>query len=114
MGRYDTVEEYTRKHGKYVEHVRIRRTEDEQYPSGWDYALHYGTVDGDTLLRYDNAHERRNGHDRHTPDGVETVAFPGMAELLERFQNEVDELPPETDGDGNEDDCEPSTDPDQP
>ncbi len=94
MGSYETVEEYTRKSAGYVEHVRIRRTDDEKYPSGWDYALHYGTVDGETLLRYDNAHERTKGHERHTGDGVEGVPFPGMPELLERFQREVDELPP--------------------
>jgi len=35
MVPYDTVEEYTRKQEGYVEHVRIRRTDDEQYPSGW-------------------------------------------------------------------------------
>lgn len=94
MAPYDTVEEYTRRIGDYVEHVRIRRTDDEQYPSGWDYALHYGTVDGETLLRYDNAHERTTGHDRHTPGDVEDVEFPGMVTLLERFQAEVDDLPP--------------------
>ena len=94
MADYETVEEYTRTVGDYVEHVRIRRTSDDQYPSGWDYALHYGTVDGETLLRYDNAHERTKGHERHTPEGVETITFPGMFELLEQFQTEVDELPP--------------------
>ncbi|UWG52038.1 Uncharacterized protein AArcCO_2760 [Halalkaliarchaeum sp. AArc-CO] len=94
MADYETVEEYTRNVGDYVEHVRIRRTCDDQYPSGWDYALHYGTVDGETLLRYDNAHERTNGHERHTPEGVETITVPGMLELLEQFQTEVDGLPP--------------------
>jgi uncharacterized protein (UPF0128 family) len=94
MAPHDTVEEYTRKQGEYVEHVRIRRTDDEQYPCGWDYALHYGKTDGETLLRYDNAHERTKGHERHTSDGVTIIDFPGMAELLARFQQEVDELPP--------------------
>lgn len=91
---YDTVEEYTRKDGNYVEHVHIRRTDDEKYPSGWDYALHYGIVEGQTLLRYDNAHERTKGHERHTPDGTEEIEFPGMYELLDRFHREVDNLPP--------------------
>lgn len=70
---HGTVEEYTRKDGNYVEHVRIRWTDDEKYPSGWDYTLHYGTLDGDTLLRYDNAHERTKGHERHTPAGTEQI-----------------------------------------
>lgn len=94
MAPYETVEEYTRKIDGYVEHVRIRRTEDAQYPSGWDYALHYGTIDGETLLRYDNAHEREKGHERHTDEGVERIEFPGMFDLLARFQDEVDDLPP--------------------
>lgn len=94
MAPYETVEEYTRTIDGYVEHVRIRRTDDEQYPSGWDYALHYGTVAGETLLRYDNAHERSKGHERHTPDGTEEIDFPGMVDLLERFQDEVEDRPP--------------------
>jgi len=92
MVPYDTVEEYTRKQEGYVEHVRIRRTDDEKYPSGWDYTLHYGTTDGETLLRYDNAHERTKGHERHTPDAVTEIEFPSMSTLLARFQREVDEL----------------------
>jgi len=31
----------------------IRRTDDtETYPSGWKYRLHYGTLDGETIVRY--------------------------------------------------------------
>ena len=94
MAPYDTAEEYTRKHDGYVEHVRIRRTDDDTYPSGWDYTLHNGTTEDETLLRYDNAHERTKGHERHTGDAVEEIEFPGMSALLARFQREVDELPP--------------------
>lgn len=94
MAPHETVEEYTKKRGEYVEHVRVRRTEDEKYPSGWDYALHYGTTDGVTLLRYDNAHERTKGHERHTPGGVEKIEFPGMSDLLTRFHREIDDFPP--------------------
>jgi hypothetical protein len=43
-----------------------------------------------TIIRYDNAHEGR--HERHNPDGtVETVDFPGVVELYERFLREVGE-----------------------
>jgi len=94
MAPFETVEEYTRKEAGHVEHVRIRRTDDDKYPSGWDYTLHYGTTSGETLLRYDNAHERHKGHERHAEDDVEEIEFPGMSKLLERFQQEVDELPP--------------------
>ncbi|MFB6309403.1 MAG: DUF6516 family protein [Haloarculaceae archaeon] len=94
MAPYDTERELTEKTGEYVKHIRVRRTTDDKYPSGYDYTLHYGTVDGETLLRYDNAHERQKGHERHTSDGVETIEFPGMTELIERFEAELEELPP--------------------
>ena len=94
MAPYDTERELTERDGRYVKHIRVRRTDDEKYPCGFDYALHYGTVDGETLLRYDNAHERSKGHERHTADGVTEIAFPGMTALIERFEEEVDKLPP--------------------
>lgn len=98
-----TVEDYETVHGQYVESVTIVRTESAAYPSGWKYSLHYGTLDGGTLLRYDNAHERRKGHERHTTDGVETIRFPGMKTLYERFQREIDVLlAVDTQGDGSE------------
>ena len=90
MAPYETVVEYTVKKRGTVEHVRARRTDDPKYPSGWDYALHFGTLDGETLLRYDNAHERTKGHERHTLEGVEEIEFPGMFDLLDRFQREVE------------------------
>jgi len=94
MAPHDTVVERTEKRGGYVEHVRVRKTDDDQYPCGFDYSLHYGTLDGETLLRYDNAHERTKGHERHTPEGVEEIEFPGMDELVARFTEEVADLPP--------------------
>jgi len=54
-------------------------------------------VDGTLRHRrgvYDNAHERTKGHERHTEDEIEEIAFPGMADLLARFQREVEALPP--------------------
>ncbi len=34
---------------------KIIKTDDPQYPSGYRYALHYGSTDGrGTILRYDN------------------------------------------------------------
>jgi hypothetical protein len=49
---------------------------------------------GRYLLRYDNAHERTKGHERHTRNGVETLDFPGMLALYERFKREAEELSP--------------------
>ncbi|WP_135829991.1 toxin-antitoxin system TumE family protein [Halorussus halobius] len=94
MAPYDTERELTQKTGDYIKHIRVRRTTDDKYPCGYDYALHYGTLDGDTLLRYDNAHERHKGHERHTPDGVEQIDFPGMEALIRRFEREIESLPP--------------------
>jgi hypothetical protein len=89
-----TVADYTSVHGEYVESVTIVRTDSQAYPSGWKYSLHYGRLDGATLLRYDNAHEPTNGHERHTGDTVESIRFPGMKPLYDRFQREIDRLPP--------------------
>jgi len=65
--------------------------ESDAYPDGIKYRMHYGTVDGDTLLRYDNSHPETKGHERHTRDGVdEEYEFPGgYRALLRRFQREI-------------------------
>jgi hypothetical protein len=96
MASYTTVEDWKHVEAGYVVAVTIRQTEAATYPSGWDYSLHLGEVGGDTVLRYDNAHERTKGHERHTQDGVETIDFPGMLTLYDRFVAEVEELTPES------------------
>jgi hypothetical protein len=77
--------------------VTIGTTDDDAYPSGWRYALHYGTIDGKTILRYDNAHEDTKGHEKHTDADIESVEFPGMMPLYERFletiRADVEDLP---------------------
>lgn len=78
----------------YVVDVTIRQTEADKYPSGWNYGLHLGEVGGDTILRYDNAHEGTKGHERHTRDGVEVIQFPGMLALYDRFKREAEEISP--------------------
>jgi len=81
-----------------VVRTSVRRTDDDAYPSGWRYTLHYGaldpgpdTLDDGTVLRYDNAHEATKGHERHVaPESdPESIEFPGMEELYERFWDEV-------------------------
>ncbi|MEY7848077.1 DUF6516 family protein [Natrarchaeobius sp. A-rgal3] len=70
---------------------KIIETDDEQYPSGYRYSLHYGYVDGrGTILRYDNENRTVGRHERHTPDGVEEIEFLGMMELRDRFIEEVE------------------------
>lgn len=89
------VRDYEATHARtHVESVTIIQTDARKYPSGWKYALHYGEIGGQTLLRYDNAHELTKGHERHTPDTTETIEFPGMADLYRRFRGEIEELPP--------------------
>lgn len=78
--------------------LSIRRTDDDSYPSGWRYTLHYGalsagprTLEDGTIRRFDNAHEDTKGHELHAaPDEEPTqVEFPGMEELYERFWDEI-------------------------
>jgi len=89
------VREYERTHARtHVESVTILKTDAEAYPCGWKYSLHYGEIGGQTLLRYDNAHELTKGHERHTADGEKEIEFPGMEELYRRFQREIEDLPP--------------------
>jgi hypothetical protein len=94
MAAYTTVADWQDVEGNYVVDVTIRQTEDEQYPSGWDYSLHLGEVGGDTVLRYDNAHERTKGHERHAGNDVERIEFPGMLALYDRFKREAEKMSP--------------------
>lgn len=92
MADHTVIEDWKSVEGGVVLSVTIRKTEDETYPSGWDYSLHLGHVGGDTILRYDNAYERTKGHERHTDDGVEYIEFPGLLELYNRFKREAEEM----------------------
>ena len=75
-----------------VESVTVVKTDDDEYPCGWKYRLHYGTIDGETLVRYDNSHERQKGHEKHTSDGTDEIEFSTMENLLRRFHREVENL----------------------
>ena len=94
MASYTTIEDWKAVEAMHVVDVTIRQTEGDTYPSGWDYALHFGEVGGGTLLRFDNAHERTKGHERHTRTGVERIEFPGMLALYDRFKRKTEELSP--------------------
>lgn len=64
--------------------------ESEKFPDGVKYRYHYGTEDGDTLVRYDNSH---GVHERHTPEGLdESYEFPGYRAVQQRFWTDVDRL----------------------
>lgn len=84
-----------------IEHVKLGHVTDlDTYPSGVRYSMHIGTLDGTTLLRYDNAHEATRGHDRHTPTDETTIDFPGLEPLLVRFYATADVYWGEADADG--------------
>lgn len=63
--------------------VRIRVLsvpESEKFEDGVKYRLHYGTTDGDTVVRYDNSH---GVHERHTRDGLDKgYEFPGYEAVV--------------------------------
>ncbi|MEF8800395.1 MAG: DUF6516 family protein [Halolamina sp.] len=86
-----TIRDFTNTFDGYVERQTIIKTDDSAYPSGYKYSLHFGTLDGETILRYDNSHEETKGHERHTADEVEEIEFPGMVELVEQFESEITE-----------------------
>ncbi|WP_049970777.1 toxin-antitoxin system TumE family protein [Haladaptatus cibarius] len=82
----------TRKFDGYVESILIRKAPNHpRYPCGWKYRLHFGVLGGETVVRYDNAHETTKGHERHTGNEVTIIEFPGMADLYRRFVREVNE-----------------------
>lgn len=91
---YSVIENEEDRVGVLVTRRRIIKTDDPQYPSGYRYALHYGYTDGrGTILRYDNENETIGRHERHSPDGIELIEFPGMMTLRDRFLKEIEALP---------------------
>lgn len=64
--------------------------ESEKFPAGVKYRLHYGTDDGETVIRYDNSHAC---HERHTPGGLdEDYEFPGYDAVQRQFWQEVEQV----------------------
>lgn len=94
MASFTTITDWQDVEDGYVVDVTIRQTGSETYPSGWKYSLHFGEIGGETIVRYDNAHEDTKGHERHTRTGTESIEFPGMLTLYDRFKREVEEESP--------------------
>jgi len=85
----DVEANYRRIDGDYVIRVKIMHVpESEKFPEGVKYRLHFGTVNDETLVRYDNSH---GVHERHEGDEVEYINFPGIEALVERFEADVDD-----------------------
>jgi hypothetical protein len=69
--------------------IAFRRPTDTQKASS---IRQYGTINGETLVRYDNFpdHPGVAKHHKHTADGsVESIDFEGVRSLFERFKTEV-------------------------
>jgi len=91
---HTVIENVETRVGDRVIRRNIIKTDGPQYPSGYHYALHYGYTDGEgTILRYDNENETVGRHERHTPDSVTEIEFPGMMELRDRFTKTIEEQP---------------------
>lgn len=74
--------------GGYVKRVKaLAVPESEKFPEGVKYRMHYGTLDGETILRYDNSHGR---HERHSCGEREAIDFPGLESLYRRFVREIE------------------------
>lgn len=75
--------------GNVVRVKAMRVPESEEFPEGVKYRFHYGTLAGDTILRYDNSH---GVHERHTEDDLEEIEYPdgGLVELYDRFLDEIE------------------------
>lgn len=95
---FEVVEDWEERTATTVTRVKIYETDDPKFPSGWRYALHYGYRDGRGVIRrYDNENETAGRHERHTPDGVTEIEFPGMLDLRDRFVEEIESTEGETD-----------------
>jgi hypothetical protein len=91
---HEVIEDVEDREAETVVRRKIYRTDDDAYPSGYRYALHYGYTDRrGTILRYDNENQTPGRHERHTEDGIEPIDFPGMLELRDQFLSEIKELP---------------------
>lgn len=84
----EVLEDEERYEGNRVIRRKVMEVpQSSKYPEGVKYRLHYGTLDGDTIIRYDNSH---GIHEKHEGENTEEIEYPGMTELIRRF-NKVTE-----------------------
>ena len=62
----------------------------DERPHCYKYRLNYCTVNGVTLVRYDN--ERSKGDHKHLGDKQVPYTFQSIAQLLDDFWRDVDEI----------------------
>ncbi|EMA40706.1 hypothetical protein C448_12561 [Halococcus morrhuae DSM 1307] len=68
-----------------------------EYPEGIKYGFQYMTVDGTTLLRYDNYTDAETPgesrhHRHHYREGVADIEFSDLRNHIRRFKDEVDQI----------------------
>lgn len=71
--------------------VELFAVEDSSYAGGVYYRFqYYDPEGGETILRYDNAHDSDVGpHHRHRGDDVDGIEFDGLQDHVARFRQEV-------------------------
>lgn len=73
----------------YIKRVKVIAVpQSEEFPEGIKYRMHYGTLAGETILRYDNSH---GVHERHDGDTTEEFEYPGSQALYQRFISEIED-----------------------
>lgn len=92
-GDVEVIRDFHREAETHIIRVKLMRVpESEKFPEGVKYRLHYGTPDGDTLLRYDNSHGVHERHSAPDPNDPDLIDFPGLEALYRRFMGEIDDL----------------------
>ena len=74
--------------GTVIEMVVWKVPTDKARPHGFKYRLHYGTQDGNCILRYDN----HKGDHRHIREKEEPYEFVSLKKLLADFQADIENL----------------------
>lgn len=75
--------------GAYVKRIKVIAVPNsQQFPEGIKYRMHYGTLDGETILRYDNSH---GVHERHEAGETTEIDFPGYEALYRLFTREIED-----------------------
>lgn len=71
--------------------VELFAVESSASPGGYHYRFqYYAAEEGETILRYDNAHDSDVGpHHRHHADTVTGIEFEGLQDHVARFRQEV-------------------------
>ncbi len=73
--------------GTFMELVIWQVPTDTDHPHGLKYRLHFGTLSGECIVRYDN--RRGKGDHRHIEDKENAYTFVNQGQLIADFLNDV-------------------------